>query len=135
MADLEKLLERRRQLDNRIKAEQKKRAAKERKRRTHALIVLGGFVESACGADWTDIDYARLDRVLHEHANELSQCVAGRRDSAEATAALRAYEAEKRALGKASAVADTPRDRRIDAEIDEAVGRYRAERDATNAGS
>lgn len=102
MSTLDDLVKKRDQLNARIKAEQAKERAAERKARNHALMVFGGLVEHATGGDWREIDYARLDALLHKSAESLRQTATEQgRGTKDATAALRAYEARKRELAKA----------------------------------
>ncbi len=83
--------------------------AKERKMRNHALIVLGGFVENACGGNWKAINYRKLDKMLQKYAGNYHKTATYQdRSAKEATEALREYESEKRKKAKA-AKADTKR--------------------------
>lgn len=102
MSTLDDLVKKRDQLNARIKAEQAKERAAERKARNHALMVLGGLVEHASGGDWREIDYARLDALLHKSSESLRKTATEQgRGTKDATAALRAYEAKKREIAKA----------------------------------
>lgn len=73
----------------------------ERKARNHALMVLGGEVEAACGGDWRLVDPHALDSWLHSHAAELASLRHGDApDTTEATRRLREFEAWKREKGE-----------------------------------
>lgn len=103
---LERQLEQLKQKEKQLKAQKQaliaRNKAKERKQRNHALIVLGGFVESACGGDWKSIDYKKLDKMLHKYSeNYLKVATEEGRTADEATEALRTYEHEKRDMAAA----------------------------------
>lgn len=51
-------------IDEQLKAARKRASAKEKKQRDHALIVMGAWLESSCGGDWTAINYRELAHRL-----------------------------------------------------------------------
>lgn len=74
---------------------------RERKARNHAMMVLGGEVEAACGGDWRLVDPRALDSWLHAHAGELALLrYADVPDTTEATRRLREFEGWKREKGE-----------------------------------
>lgn len=56
-------------IDEQLKAARKRENAKEKKQRDHALIVMGAWLESACGGDWTAINYGELARRIAHMGN------------------------------------------------------------------
>lgn len=97
MANLEELVRKRDQLNARIKAEQARQRASERKARNHALMVLGGMIERECGGDWRAIDYRRLDALLYRSRKSLAQAKLDEaRETKDATRSLREFEKWKR---------------------------------------
>lgn len=66
---IEQLEAERARIDAQLKAARKRESAKERKQRDHALIVIGAWVESACGGDWTSINYDELARRIAHMGN------------------------------------------------------------------
>ncbi len=98
---LDRQLEQLKEKEKQLKAQKQSLIArekqKERKARNHALIVMGGFVESACGGDWRTIDFEKLDEMLHKYSGNYRKVSTEKtRTAKEANEALRAYEQEKR---------------------------------------
>lgn len=78
----------------------------ERKARNHAMMVLGGELEAACGGDWRLIDPRALDAWVHAHAHDLSPLrYEDAPDTAEATRRLREFETWKREKGEEARLA------------------------------
>lgn len=79
--------------------------ARERKQRTHMLIVLGGLVEShILHGDWTKADVAEFEAYLMKYGKmgpAQRCCRAEERTAAEANADVRAWEKEKAEQAKA----------------------------------
>lgn len=103
---IDDLIKKRDQLNARIKDMQAREQAKNRKARNHAMMVFGGMLETACGGDWTAIDYRALDSIVYECAERLMAArTQDGRSVDDATADLRSFEAWKRDMGKAKAAA------------------------------
>ena len=103
---IDDLIKKRDQLNARIKDMQAREQAKNRKARNHAMMVFGGMLETACGGDWTAIDYHALDSIVYECAERLMAArTQDGRSVDDATAELRSFEAWKRDMGKAKAAA------------------------------
>lgn len=74
---------------------------RERKQRNHALMVLGGMVESACGGDWKSINYYDLDEYLHQWSKAMKRACLDQADTADdANAHVREFESWKRDMAR-----------------------------------
>ena len=85
-ADLEKLKAKEKALKARIRAAQAR--------------------ESACGGDWTAIDWGDVHDMLMKYSGNYKKTAKHSRNATEANDALREYERELRNGGKAEALAD-----------------------------
>lgn len=98
---LDDLIRRREQLDAQIRDARVRQEKADRKARNHAMMVLGGMVEAAVGGDWRKIDFAALDRAIYESGEKLATATRPQPlETADATKALREFEAWKRSMGK-----------------------------------
>lgn len=97
------------ELDEEIKALKEKRRAAvvaesraERKARDHALIVLGGMIESCFPDGWQSINYEEVSLFIKEHQEELRDMCCKTFKTAEATKRLRRWEQKERMAAKSS---------------------------------
>lgn len=93
------------ELEERLRAAKAKQAAGERKARNHALMVMGGLVESHVPGGWRAVDWDALAAWLAAHDGELAGLTQEREDASDALARLRGWERRGRAA-KASGGAD-----------------------------
>ncbi len=90
------------QLKARKQAALQRQAAADRKKRNHSLIVLGAWVEAACGGDWRAIDAEALDRMLTRYGKAYRRLATMEgRSAADADAAFRAVDARRRSAKRA----------------------------------
>lgn len=90
------------QLKARKQAALQRQAAADRKKRNHGLIVLGAWVEAACGGDWRAIDAEALDRMLTRYGKAYRRLATMEgRSAADADAAFRAVDARRRSAKRA----------------------------------
>ena len=83
-----------------MKAAKAKESAKDRKRRDHAMMVLGGLVEAHFDG-WTEIGFGMFADFLSRHESELSACKVEKLNSKEADERLREWSKKERAMKKA----------------------------------
>lgn len=74
----------------------RRRAARARKERTHALVVYGGMLVEACGGDWRAVDPARLAALLDSNRAAMASARGEALGDAEANARVRAWESARR---------------------------------------
>lgn len=98
---LDDLIRRREQLDAQIRDARVRQEKADRKARNHAMMVIGGMVEAAVGGDWRKIDFTSLDRAIYESSEKLAAATKPQPlETADATKALREFEAWKRSMGR-----------------------------------
>lgn len=96
-ARLAKIDDERAQLQARLKAARAAETAKARKQRAHALMTIGGLVESKISGGWTAIDFDALAKLIAAHADEIAACGTHTNRSVEqATKDLREWEMGKK---------------------------------------
>lgn len=102
MSKLEELEARRDRIEAQIKDIKAREAAKERKARNHAMMVLGGLLEQHMGGDWRAVDFEALDSALHRNEDSFKGRFAthGGRSTEDAAKALRDFERAKRDKGR-----------------------------------
>lgn len=106
---LDDLIRRREQLDAQIRDARVRQEKADRKARNHAMMVLGGMVEAAVGGDWRKIDFTSLDRAIYESSEKLAAATRPQPlETADATKALREFEAWKRSMGREKKTGATP---------------------------
>ena len=104
-----------------MKAAKAKENAKDRKRRDHAMMVLGGLVESHFDG-WNEIGFGMFADFLSKHENELLVCKVEKLNSKEADERLREWSKKERAMKK-TIQADSVRSQFADASfIEDATG-------------
>ena len=103
----EKVAAKRKQLKERQKAAKARESAAERRKRNHALITMGAWLESACGGDWKTLDYGYIADTLkkYEKTWKKAATVQGRtpEEADEAVRAASRERTEKAAKARAAA--------------------------------
>ena len=103
----EKVAAKRKQLKERQKAAKARESAAERRKRNHALITMGAWLESACGGDWKTLDYDYIADTLKKYEKTWKKAAKFQgRTPEEADEAVRAASrerAEKAAKARAAA--------------------------------
>ena len=106
-ADIDKQKAKLKQLEKKKQLALARQSEADRKRRNHALITWGAWIESACGGDWAGVDSRLLHAMLDRYGNAYRKLNDHPgRSAKDAADELREYERELRNGGKAEASAD-----------------------------
>ena len=101
-ADIDKKKAKLKQLEKKKQLALARQSEADRKRRNHALITWGAWIESACGGDWAGVDSRLLHAMLDRYGNAYRKLNDHPgRSAKDAADELREYERELRNGGKA----------------------------------
>lgn len=88
-----KLREKEKELEERRKALMREQSQQNRKRRNHALMTMGGLIESCFSDGWTSIDFDALEALIKQNSGLFEgACATENLPEDEATERLREWE-------------------------------------------